>query len=264
MSFEERKALIRRFVAAFNDGQLGIIDEAIDRDFFNYAPAAGEETAQDILRDLAGGLRAAMPDLTINVANFVDEGETVSFDLTLRGTQTGDLWGAPAQNKLAEWTSTVTARFAGGKFAFAWRELPVPSILAALRQIGLVPPPEDMDKPPKYPVSLPEFLLKLVFTGQAGDKECSHLEQIQVVEPTGDVCRQCVATGDVWPALRMCLICGYVGCCDTSKHKHMKQHYEETGHPIFRSIRLQESWVWCYEDNAFFSGKILEKYRPSA
>jgi hypothetical protein len=40
----------------------------------------------------------------------------------------------------------------------------------------------------------------------------------------------------------------------------MKAHYEETGHPIFRSIRLDESWVWCYEDNAFFSGKILEKY----
>jgi uncharacterized UBP type Zn finger protein len=57
----------------------------------------------------------------------------------------------------------------------------------------------------------------------------------------------------------MCLTCGFVGCCDTSKNKHMKAHYEETGHPLFRSIRLQESWVWCYEDNAFFSGKILEQ-----
>jgi uncharacterized UBP type Zn finger protein len=59
----------------------------------------------------------------------------------------------------------------------------------------------------------------------------------------------------------MCLSCGYVGCCDTSKNKHMKQHYERTGHPLFRSIRLKESWVWCYEDDVFLSGKILEQFK---
>ena len=27
-----------------------------------------------------------------------------------------------------------------------------------------------------------------------------------------------------------------------------------------RSIRMDEGWVWCYEDNAFFSGRVLENY----
>jgi uncharacterized UBP type Zn finger protein len=117
-----------------------------------------------------------------------------------------------------------------------------------------------MDKPHEHPVSLPELLLKLLFTGQVAEKECTHLGLIQFVKPQTDVCRDCAAKGDVWPALRMCLVCGYVGCCDTAKNKHMKQHYEQTGHPIFRSIRLQESWIWCYEDDAFLSGRHLAKW----
>ncbi len=62
----------------------------------------------------------------------------------------------------------------------------------------------------------------------------------------------------------MCLICGFVGCCDTAKNKHMKQHYETSGHPIFRSIRLAEGWIWCYADNAFFEARTLEHYRPTS
>jgi uncharacterized UBP type Zn finger protein len=120
-----------------------------------------------------------------------------------------------------------------------------------------------MDKPHEHPVSIPEIILKLIFIGQVGDKNCAHLHMIKVVDTDKDVCEDCVSVGDVWPALRMCLVCGYVGCCDTSKNKHMKQHFQETGHPIFRSIRLDESWVWCYEDDAFFPGKMLDNYRKN-
>jgi predicted ester cyclase len=261
MPFEEKVALVQRVGDALNEGNLNIIDEVIAIDFFNHVPAAGEETAPEVLRQIAGDLMAAMPDLKIEMSDFVEEAETLKFKLSVSGSRTGDLWGAPAAGQRGSWTSTVASRFEGGKFAFEWRDLSVPSVLGALRGIGMVPPPEDMDKPAKHPVSIPEFLLKLVFTGQAADKKCHHLDMIQVVETAADECKDCVALGDVWPALRLCLVCGYVGCCDTSKNKHMKQHFEETGHPIFRSIRLQESWVWCYEDDAFFSGRILEKYR---
>lgn len=80
---------------------------------------------------------------------------------------------------------------------------------------------------------------------------CSHLDQIQVTEPTVHVCEDCVALGDRWVHLRMCLICGYVGCCDNSKNKHATKHFHATGHPLIRSIEPGESWVWCYVDNVF-------------
>jgi predicted ester cyclase len=261
MSLEENKAVVRRFVDELNQGNLEIIDECVSRDFFNYSPPAGAETAPEVIRPLVSDVLTAFPDFKLDVSDFVDEGDVVTFRLTMDGTHSNSLWGAPSTGKHTSWTSTVTGRFSDGKFAFSWEDLPVPALLGLLRGIGMVPPPEDMDKPPKYPISVPEFLIKLIFTGQAADKPCSHLKLIQVIEPTTDVCNDCVALGDTWPALRMCLICGYVGCCDTSKNKHMKQHYEKTGHPIFRSIRLEERWVWCYEDDACFTGRVLEQHR---
>lgn len=98
-----------------------------------------------------------------------------------------------------------------------------------------------------------ETLLKLIYTRQLQEKPCAHLHLIKVVEPAKDVCAECVAQGDSWPNLRMCLVCGHIGCCDTSKNKHMLEHIRTTGHPLIRSIEPGEGWIWCYEDDAFLS-----------
>lgn len=102
-----------------------------------------------------------------------------------------------------------------------------------------------------------EFTLKLVYTRQLTEQACSHLDLIQVTQPdlaAGTlVCEVCVELGDTWPNLRMCLVCGYIGCCDTSKNKHMIQHVREIGHPLVRSIEPGEAWIWCYEDKSFLS-----------
>jgi uncharacterized UBP type Zn finger protein len=118
-----------------------------------------------------------------------------------------------------------------------------------------------MPKTPAEP-RIPEFILRLVFTRRLSEKTCSHLDQIQFREAETDVCQDCVALGDSWPNLRMCLICGYVGCCDTSKNKHMHQHIEETGHPLIRSIEPGEGWIWCYPDEAFISSKSKQLDEP--
>ena len=48
----------------------------------------------------------------------------------------------------------------------------------------------------------------------------------------------------------MCLVCGYVGCCDGSKNKHMLKHHEATGHPVIGPAKPGNNWVWCYVDRA--------------
>lgn len=261
MTIEEKTGIIRHFAERINQGDLDIIDQLVERNFYTYKPEDGEQTAPQVLKELLSDITAAFPDLKIDVRDFTEENGALNFDMTLSGTHTGNLWGAPGSGKTSAWTSNVTSRFSDGKFAFEWKDLPMPGLLGALRQIDLVPPAEDMDKPTRHPISLPEFLIKLIFTGQAGDKDCAHLDLIQFTDPDTDVCQACVDMGDEWPALRMCLICGHVGCCDTSKNKHAKAHVESSGHSLVRSIRMQESWVWCYADSAFFSGKILEQYR---
>ena len=47
-------------------------------------------------------------------------------------------------------------------------------------------------------------------------QECTHLDKIRPVEPGADGCEECLEMGDTWMHLRECLICGHVGCCDSS------------------------------------------------
>lgn len=79
--------------------------------------------------------------------------------------------------------------------------------------------------------------------------DCTHLGTIQDVEartPTG--CEECLQTGDGWVHLRLCLSCGHVGCCDSSKNKHATAHFQRTEHPLVRSFQPGEDWLWCYVD----------------
>jgi uncharacterized UBP type Zn finger protein len=80
---------------------------------------------------------------------------------------------------------------------------------------------------------------------------CTHLDQIQFTEPAVRVCEECVALGDRWVHLRMCLICGHVGCCDNSRNKHATAHYHSSGHALVRSIEPGDTWAWCYVDRVF-------------
>ena len=77
---------------------------------------------------------------------------------------------------------------------------------------------------------------------------CSHLDQIQNVRPQARGCEECLKTGDTWVHLRMCLVCGHVGCCDSSRGKHASKHFHATQHPVMRSIERGERWGWCYVD----------------
>jgi uncharacterized UBP type Zn finger protein len=79
---------------------------------------------------------------------------------------------------------------------------------------------------------------------------CTHLDQIHDVTPSAQGCEDCLKTGDDWVNLRICLICGHVGCCDASKNKHATKHFHETGHPLIESFEPGEDWAWCYVDQA--------------
>ncbi len=78
---------------------------------------------------------------------------------------------------------------------------------------------------------------------------CTHLDRIdKKVKPSSSVCDACVAMGDTWVHLRMCMTCGNVACCDSSKNHHATKHFQESGHPIVTSRQPGEHWKWCYLD----------------
>jgi uncharacterized UBP type Zn finger protein len=79
-------------------------------------------------------------------------------------------------------------------------------------------------------------------------KKCSHTDQIHDVTARTNGCEECLKMGDTWVHLRLCLTCGHVGCCDSSKNKHATKHFHREKHPIMRSLEPGESWGWCYLD----------------
>ncbi len=84
--------------------------------------------------------------------------------------------------------------------------------------------------------------------------QCPHVEQVRDVGPNGEGCEECLELGDTWVHLRMCLTCGHVGCCDSSRNRHATKHYRATGHPIVRSLEPGEEWAWCYIDEMVVPG----------
>ena len=70
---------------------------------------------------------------------------------------------------------------------------------------------------------------------------CTHLDRIVPVHPSARGCEECLRSGDRWVHLRICLTCGHVGCCDSSKNKHATGHYHATAHPIMRSLEPGET-----------------------
>lgn len=67
-------------------------------------------------------------------------------------------------------------------------------------------------------------------------------------------CQACGGTED----LRICQLCGYVGCCE-SHDAHDTAHFEATGHAFIRPrprglFSRDPGWLWCYRCRAYLEG----------
>jgi uncharacterized UBP type Zn finger protein len=85
---------------------------------------------------------------------------------------------------------------------------------------------------------------------------CNHLWSVVDVVPSSLGCEECIATSQKWVHLRLCMTCGYVGCCDESLGKHAAAHWlMNRGHPLIRSLEPGEDWWWCFTDELVFEVK---------
>ncbi|MBN0042947.1 UBP-type zinc finger domain-containing protein [Streptomyces actuosus] len=93
--------------------------------------------------------------------------------------------------------------------------------------------------------------------GRPEGRDCAHVDGIGPAPEVGEpLCRECARRGWAWVGLRLCLTCGHLGCCDSSRGAHATAHYESTGHPIARCLgtgcaRPGRRWAWCYADEVY-------------
>ena len=131
--------------------------------------------------------------------------------------------------------------------------------LLHLRDRGLVP--DDVMRHVMHAIDVEETVLDISDTWNGEERDevltapeihtgCEHMASIDSTpsptSPSG--CEECLREGSDWVHLRLCMTCGYVGCCDSSVNKHSAGHFEETDHMVIRSFEPGEAWLWCFAD----------------
>ena len=82
--------------------------------------------------------------------------------------------------------------------------------------------------------------------------DCEHFgDAKEGTSPNTKGCEECEKEKTPWVAIRMCLTCGHVVCCDSSMGRHATKHHEETGHPVM-VVLPTKSWRWCYIHKAYY------------
>ena len=82
---------------------------------------------------------------------------------------------------------------------------------------------------------------------------CGHYAAATALVAPADItgCPACLESGDTWVHLRMCVICGQIGCCDSSPNQHARHHYLASGHAVIRSVEPGETWAYCFVHDQF-------------
>ncbi len=101
--------------------------------------------------------------------------------------------------------------------------------------------------------SLGDGVRRVLFQRSFGRRACAHVDGVARMTPSGSECAECIVEGTRTVHLRMCLTCGHVGCCDSSRARHAQRHHNDTGHPLIMSVEPGERWGWCYVDRAYLA-----------
>ncbi len=98
-----------------------------------------------------------------------------------------------------------------------------------------------------------EMTAEQEFRHALAQPDCSHLSMAQRVIPSSAGCYECEQQHTHWNALRICLLCGHVGCSDDSPQQHALKHFQETGHPLIYEYGNPNGNTigWCYIDQTY-------------
>lgn len=84
-----------------------------------------------------------------------------------------------------------------------------------------------------------------------GDHRCSHVPATTAA-PKAEACESCGTAQN----RRVCLTCGFVGCCE-SQQGHAEAHAKATGHHVISAMPITHlSFCWCYACETYVVGPV--------
>ena len=134
---EQNKALIRRFYAAMDRGNIDAMDELVAEDYLNHHPppfpglAAGREGLKQAFRMFQTGTPG-----THEILDQIAEGDRVVTRLRARGKHAGEMGGIPPTGNDMDVTAIAVHRIRDGVIVEHWGEV---DSFALMTQLGLIP-----------------------------------------------------------------------------------------------------------------------------
>jgi len=140
---EENKALVRRWFAEIDRGNLGAVDELLAPDYVDHSPAIpGLPPGREGIRQANLLLSAAFRDSVHTIEEQLAEGDKVMTRVTTRATFVGPFLGFAPTGQTVEISGIAVHRVAAGKLAEHWAHA---DMLGFMQRIGAVseqPPPK--------------------------------------------------------------------------------------------------------------------------
>ena len=139
MTSEELKTLIlNAFVEAFNHGNLSALDSICAPDMLDHSTAAtaSRQYGLEGFKARVNGHRVGMPDLRFSITNMMIEGDLISFQWEMSGTNTGPYLGRTASGNPIRIVGMNLERLENGKIAEHWSH---PDKLSLMQQLGVIP-----------------------------------------------------------------------------------------------------------------------------
>jgi len=136
MSSEENKAIVRRFIAAYNNRNLDLFDDLVAPDYVDHTH---QQQGIESFKQLFTLAFEGFPDWHENIEDIIAEGDKVWVRVKATGTHTGEwnLFGVslpPTGNKVTMMMVFIW-RIADGKLAEGWE---VDNELDFLKQLGVI------------------------------------------------------------------------------------------------------------------------------
>jgi steroid delta-isomerase-like uncharacterized protein len=141
MSEEDNKAVIRRWIEAYNQRDLEAEANLLAPGFVAHvpdAPAPLDLEGLEAWRQFTAPFTEAFPDLRLTIQDIAAEGDTVAARVVFEGTHRGEFQGLPPTGKQVAFSSIEFNRVVGGKVEEHWVEI---NLLGLVQQLGVATVP---------------------------------------------------------------------------------------------------------------------------
>jgi predicted ester cyclase len=117
MSLEENKAIVRRFIEAYNQQNLDLFDDFVAPDFVDHTH---QQQGLENLKKIFNIAFIGMPDLHETIEDIIAEGDKVWARITYTGTHTGEWFGLAPTGKKVTINLFAIYRIVNGKIVEGW------------------------------------------------------------------------------------------------------------------------------------------------